>query len=261
MNPARSLLLGFALSAATVSAQTPPASPSPVAPSAPAPKQPEKPKNLQVLPKDMSREQVIAVMRAFTAALGVRCQHCHVAKDPADLSTFDFASDEKETKKVARTMVTMTAEINEKLLPQTGRSPLLKVQCVTCHRGVPRPEPLADVLVATAQKSGVDVAQKQYQELREKHAVSGGYDFTHRSLAAAAHKLADAGDVAGAIRIAELNLTANPVTASSHVLLADLHLKKGDRAAAKAQMEKALALQPNDAHLQKRLKELSEPAP
>src|SRR5690349_12663013 len=42
----------------------------------------EPPKNLQVLPKDMPRNQVTALMRTFTAALGVRCEHCH-AEDPA----------------------------------------------------------------------------------------------------------------------------------------------------------------------------------
>ncbi len=36
------------------------------------------PKNLQVLPKDFTRQQVVGVMNGFTAALGVNCAHCHV---------------------------------------------------------------------------------------------------------------------------------------------------------------------------------------
>jgi hypothetical protein len=37
----------------------------------------EAPKNLQVLPEDWTRPQVIQVMQNFGAALGVGCDHCH----------------------------------------------------------------------------------------------------------------------------------------------------------------------------------------
>ncbi|MCR4375361.1 MAG: hypothetical protein NUW22_10970, partial [Acidobacteria bacterium] len=36
------------------------------------------PQNLQVLPKEMTRQEVTALMRTVTAALGVQCTHCHV---------------------------------------------------------------------------------------------------------------------------------------------------------------------------------------
>ena len=96
--------------------------------------------NLQVLPKDIPRAELVGIMRGFTRALGVRCDHCHVGPGPATLEGFDFASDGKETKKVARVMMRMTQEINTRLLPQTGRSPLTEVRCMTCHRGVAKPE-------------------------------------------------------------------------------------------------------------------------
>jgi len=50
----------------------------------------EPPKNLQVLPKEMPRPQVIAVMQAFSAGLGVACTHCHVEVPGAQP---DFASE------------------------------------------------------------------------------------------------------------------------------------------------------------------------
>src|SRR5690606_19003386 len=34
--------------------------------------------NLQVFPEDIEHEQLMAAMRAFRRALGVRCTHCHV---------------------------------------------------------------------------------------------------------------------------------------------------------------------------------------
>ena len=61
--------------------------------------------NLQVLPKDIPRAQLVSTMRGFAGALGVRCTHCHVGPD--DLQGMDFATDEKESKKIARTMLRM----------------------------------------------------------------------------------------------------------------------------------------------------------
>ncbi len=105
------------------------------------------PVNLKVLPKDMPRQQVVRVMRGFTSGLGVRCEHCHVGEGN-DLSKFDFASDAKATKEVARKMLTMVMEINGKHLagvgepaaaPAAGGAPAQKVTCYTCHRGTTKP--------------------------------------------------------------------------------------------------------------------------
>ena len=54
-------------------------------------------KNLQVLPKDMPQPQVVAIMRAFNAALGVECGHCHIWTKPGDPSN-DMAADTKTEK-------------------------------------------------------------------------------------------------------------------------------------------------------------------
>src|SRR4051812_27851684 len=64
------------------------------APSAAAPK--SNYKNLQVLPKDISREQLLATMRSFTRGLGVRCNHCHVVKATEPKEELDFPSDAKD---------------------------------------------------------------------------------------------------------------------------------------------------------------------
>ena len=71
-------------------------------------------KNLQVLPKDMPQPEVVALMRAFNAALGVQCGHCHVWTKPGD-PTNDMAADTKAEKTVARVMMQMTNDINTKL--------------------------------------------------------------------------------------------------------------------------------------------------
>ena len=97
-------------------------------------------KNLQVLPKDMPQPQVIAVMRAFNAALGVECGHCHIWTKPGDPSN-DMAADTKIEKTVARNMMLMTTEINAKVAASIKKpaDQVARVECATCHRGAAIP--------------------------------------------------------------------------------------------------------------------------
>jgi hypothetical protein len=103
------------------------------------------PQNLQVLPKDMARPQVLQIMQNFNAALGVTCAHCHQFVGPNDPMN-DFASDAKPTKNVARAMMRMVREINpavQKAVPSKATDQVAAVGCATCHRGkaVPVVEP------------------------------------------------------------------------------------------------------------------------
>ena len=47
---------------------------------------PERFENLQVLPQTTTRPELVAVMRSFATALGVRCVHCHVGEDSPNLT-------------------------------------------------------------------------------------------------------------------------------------------------------------------------------
>ena len=95
-------------------------------------------KNLQVLPKDISREQLVGNMKFFAQSLGVRCTHCHVGAEGQPLSTFDFASDAKPAKLVARKMLAMVHRINEQDFGVKDFKDV-KVTCYTCHRGSTKP--------------------------------------------------------------------------------------------------------------------------
>ena len=99
------------------------------------PQDPPPPKNLQVLPKDIPRQQLLATMRGFTGALGVECSHCHV-------SSADRAADTKPQKLIARKMLQMTMAINTTHLKDVGKpaeNGQAKVTCYTCHRGALKP--------------------------------------------------------------------------------------------------------------------------
>jgi cytochrome c peroxidase len=95
-------------------------------------------KNLQVFPKDIARDQLIGNMKLFAQSLGVRCTHCHVGTEGQPLSTFDFASDAKPAKLVARKMLAMVHRINEQDFGVKDFKDV-KVTCFTCHRGSTKP--------------------------------------------------------------------------------------------------------------------------
>jgi len=99
--------------------------------------------NTQVFPKGTPVAQVVGTMRGFALGLDVRCQFCHVGQEGQPLPQFDFASDEKREKRIAREMMRMVADINRRLdsLPQRDPSPI-RVTCASCHRGMSRPAAL-----------------------------------------------------------------------------------------------------------------------
>lgn len=100
-------------------------------------------RNLQVFPKDIPREQLLAAMRGFTRGLGVRCNHCHVVKETTPKEVLDFPADTKEEKRNARVMLRMVHDINRQWIPlvDAGATPAEpRVTCWTCHRGKPEPE-------------------------------------------------------------------------------------------------------------------------
>ena len=117
---------------------------------------PPDPMNLQVLPEDIDKAELVQTMRSFTQALGVRCEFCHVGEADQPLDTFNFMSDAKPEKATARKMLRMVMDINDKYLKgveghgengahgeqekagQEGKEGP-KVTCYTCHRGETHP--------------------------------------------------------------------------------------------------------------------------
>ncbi len=228
----------------------------------------EPPKNLQVLPKDMPRNQVTAMMRTFAMALGVRCEHCH-AEDPnatavaADAPAggrggrgggpqLDYSLDDKETKKVAREMLKMVMDINGKYLPTTGRevNEFNRVSCETCHHGLAKPRTLRAALTESVQTKGADSAIALYRQLRTRYYGSAAYDFSEIALNETANQLAQVPDNRkAAIAILKLNLEFFPQSVLSLAGLANVSVAMGDTAAAVDAINKALAIQPENNQL------------
>jgi hypothetical protein len=64
--------------------------------------------NLQVLPKDIPKQQLVNIMKQLSVTFEVRCSHCHTVSD--DLKDGKFDSDEKEVKKKTRELLKMIYE-------------------------------------------------------------------------------------------------------------------------------------------------------
>lgn len=93
-----------------------------------------KPKNLRVLPKDLSGDDVDKLMHRYKQELGVPCGYCHV--ENTETKQIDFASDENPIKQTARVMIGMTGDINVKYLAQLGdRRYAEPLTCGNCHQG------------------------------------------------------------------------------------------------------------------------------
>src|ERR1700688_4826870 len=118
--------------------------------------------NLQVWPKDTAPAIVLQFMNAFDDSLGVQCNYCHVQQG----GRFDFASDEKREKRVARQMILLRDSINV-VLPAivgkpAGAGPTageghpgmpIRVLCSMCHHGLPIPRAIADVVTEASNGS------------------------------------------------------------------------------------------------------------
>ena len=82
-------------------------------------------KNIQLL-KDLPASALTPLMGSYQSALGVDCTFCH------NQAAYD--SDEKPAKKMARKMITMTLDLNQREF--AGRE---AITCATCHRGKTSP--------------------------------------------------------------------------------------------------------------------------
>ena len=248
----------------------------------------EPPKNLQVLPKDMPRQQVVAIMGGFTAALGVNCAHCHAEAAPGaggppaggpppggppaggppgaqgggrggpQGPQLDFASDDKETKKVAREMLKMVGDINGKYLPMTGRTigDRDKVSCETCHHGLAKPQTLRTALAIAAEAKGSDSAVALYRGLRSRYYGSASYDFSENALNVAASDLARMNQRPAALALLKENLVNYNQSASTYQTLAQIQLQAGDTAAAVDALKKGAALQPNNPQIRQMMQRM-----
>ena len=220
---------------------------------------PDRPKNIQVMPKDWTGKRLSPVMRGFTAALGVRCTYCHVGEEGKPLTTYDFASDQNPNKGRAREMYLMLADINghlKKLQPSGDKR--VNMWCNTCHRGRPRPMTLAEELGEQYRKGGVQLALGHYADLKKRFCGRGTYDFGESALNDFGYEVLSNNDLSGAIEVFKVNADAFPGSGNVWNSLAEAYMKSGDLKMARENYLKAIAIDPHDQNSKEMLKKIDE---
>src|SRR5260370_31986306 len=92
---------------------------------------------------------------------------------------------------------------------KTDKTPPIRVECVTCHRGLTQPRPLNAVLAEAVEKKGIAAAVALYQELRKKYYGSGEYDFSETPLNQLTESLLSQKKYKDALAIMEMNFASN----------------------------------------------------
>jgi tetratricopeptide (TPR) repeat protein len=218
----------------------------------------DKLENLQVFPKDISKKELVTIMKTFTSGLGKRCDFCHVGKGTDEIP-FNFPSDEKAQKKTAREMILMTRAINDQYLKNMppGNEPRVTVTCATCHHGQPRPEAIEDILRAELNSKGIESAIQRYRELRTQFYGGHSFDFTDKPLNRVAAELMEKNKLPESLALLKLNDEFHQQTAWSELLMGDAYSKSGMKEEALLHYRKSSELDPEDVFAKKKIEELT----
>ncbi|HEY1755395.1 MAG TPA: photosynthetic reaction center cytochrome c subunit family protein [Bryobacteraceae bacterium] len=186
-------------------------------------------------------------MQAIAQALGVSCDYCHLA---------ERGSGQPEPKKdIARAMIAMTRDINAKIQAAAPGSNIQQVECVTCHRGVPVPRQLSDILSQTLKTQGAAAAIDQYRELRKQFYGRQAYDFGENTLIGVAQKITSSRP-SDSIALLQLNLEFFPRSAASYAEIGFAYTRQLDDDSAIANLEKALEIEPGNGVIRGQLEQL-----
>jgi tetratricopeptide (TPR) repeat protein len=191
----------------------------------------------------------MAVMQSYTVALGVTCDYCHSAPR---------GSGQPEPKKnIARAMRAMTQEANAKVLEASGKeaAAATRVECITCHRGVPIPKQLTQILIETLVRDGVQPTIAQYNEMRGRFYGKASYDFGEDTLINVARRVIEVRPL-DAMAILNAHLEHFPKSAVGYETLAYAYTRKSDDENAIKYLEKALEIDPTNVTARGRLEQL-----
>ena len=203
--------------------------------------------NLKVLPQDIPAEQLRSIMIGFTQALAVRCSTCHVGEDTQPITEYDFASDEKATKLIAREMLQLVNTINASVnsLDRGADHEFVEVSCVTCHRGQNRPRLIEDILAVELAEGGLAAFEAKYNELKTQHYGGFTYNFSGGMLGAFANNIATAGDMQLAQSIHDLNIRTFPNDPNVRFELVNMYQGVGDFESMLRALQEIKSMAPN----------------
>jgi len=182
-------------------------------------------------------------MQAIATGLGVTCEYCHGQRGSAAVLT----ATGKPRLEIARAMIEMTTDLNTRVQAASGKTApeTVRVECVTCHRGVAIPRQLGDIMFQMTVQQGIDAATALYRDLRTRYYGRQSYDFGEETLLAVAERLIQARPAA-AIALIDLNLEFNPRSARSYFVKGTAQSRQLDNEGALASFRKSLDLDPDN---------------
>jgi tetratricopeptide (TPR) repeat protein len=188
-------------------------------------------------------------MQFIATSLGVNCDFCHAAAPGTGAP--------EPKKDIARAMIAMTRELNDKVQAPTGKAPndATQVTCATCHRGVSVPGTLTDVLLKSWKEKGADGAIARYKELRQQYYGKAAYDFSEDSLFDITDRLVRV-KPDDALALLRMDLEYNPKSARAYAQIGFAYTRKYDDEAAITNYEKSLELDPGNGIVQGELAQL-----
>jgi hypothetical protein len=224
---------------------------------------PDRPRNLQVLPKDLSTDSVFTLMLGVADALGVTCGACHPGGDNPTWATTNFTGDVTPMKATAREMFRLTDRLNVELLPPiVNRGAFaVPVTCATCHRGARRPVTIEDTIKTVLERQGADSAAAEYLRIRTRYAGRMTYDLTEFPLSEMGARLIEANRAADAASLLELDARLFPNSVGVSYRLGRAYEATGARQRATTQYRRTLELAPAHQQAQRRLRALVDSVP
>ncbi|HUK33603.1 MAG TPA: c-type cytochrome, partial [Vicinamibacterales bacterium] len=230
--------------------------------------------NLKILPANIPQPELRQTMQGFAQGLGVQCGYCHATVAAAEGGArgggagqrgrgaaagpqFNYPSDEKPTKSVAREMMLIVRDLNSRVPQAVGKGgdASTRVQCVTCHRGVAIPKQLGEILSVMAMEKGTAAAVARYKELRKQYFGAQAYDFSETTLVAFAQRAATPEDQTAWLR---LNLEYFPFSSRTYTALAQVQQRENDRDGALKSLTRALELDPQNAQAKRQLDQMKD---
>jgi hypothetical protein len=198
----------------------------------------------------------LRLMQTVAAALGVECGYCHANLERRGRPT-PLTSSGKARMEVAREMFLMVDAINTQVQTATEKTAAdaTRVQCVTCHRGVPIPKQLSEILTQTALKQEPDAVAAQYHELRAQFYGRQAYDFSEPALIAIGERLAAVRPNA-AVALMQATLEQYPRSSVIYTVLGMAQSNASEYQGAIESLRTALALNPENNVARGRLAQL-----
>ncbi len=189
----------------------------------------------------------MAYMRSVADALGVDCGYCHAGRGGNTPTTSAQTQTAKGLQRVdvAREMFLMVDQLNANIQRVTGKPPTeaTRVSCVTCHRGVPIPMQISDLMWQTSMKDGGEAAVARYRDLRARFYGRQAYDFGELALISMTERLANVRPDA-AVALLRMNIDFHPDSVQSRISLAYALTRGRDYQGAIAALREALRLDP-----------------